>query len=205
METRSCGIRLVHAVVSARPGATHPGSSIVRRLGQQPVWPAAVSHLLQNLHRKGLGNGLQRNLSRLGSTANPGPVALVRYQERTMARAPHGAAAASHQDAHRFVPLPTTWPRHDVGSVCLPRQTNGRRYQDGSTREGMFVGWLNGSMESPMHGGEWPAKRNCRRSRHLFGAIAPACGIAAAGFAGRRHSRGRVAEVSRLPHRGPDR
>ena len=48
----------------------------LRGLGRQPVRPAALPDLLQDLHREGLGHALQRDRRGLGGAAHQGPVAV---------------------------------------------------------------------------------------------------------------------------------
>src|ERR1039457_6133447 len=51
-----------------------------RRLPYQPLWPRALPHLLQELHRKSVGHALPRDLGRVGRPAHQGPLAHHRRQ-----------------------------------------------------------------------------------------------------------------------------
>ena len=92
-------------------------------MGQQPVRPAPVRHLLQDLHREGLGDALRGDLGGLGGAADPGAVPV----DRVETRAPPGkhAGAGDGQDPHRHLPLSAKGTRHDVGE---------RRTEDRSAR-----------------------------------------------------------------------
>ena len=72
--------------------------------GCQPVRRAALPHLLQDLHREGLGHALLGDPRRLGGAAHPGPVA-QRAPSRT--RLPR---RADDPVADRRVPLPALGP-----------------------------------------------------------------------------------------------
>ncbi len=67
------------------------------RLGRQPVRRAPVQHLLQDLHREGVGHELRRDLGRLGRAAHQGP----RSVERHVERAAQLAAALDHVEEGR--------------------------------------------------------------------------------------------------------
>ena len=113
------GIGAVRAVVPAEAGLPHGQPRELPRLGRQPVRRAPVQHLLQDLHREGVGHELRRDLGRLGGAAHQGP----RFVERDVERAAQLAAARrraeegrpADQDADRVVPVSPQGPRHDVG------------------------------------------------------------------------------------------
>ncbi len=102
------------AKAKIRPDAE---SEDLRRLGRQPIWPAAVQHLLQDLHRKSLGHELQRDLRRLGGAAHQGTLAVVSRQERAVAEAQAEGPQPGHQDPDRHLPLSAARSGHDVGAL----------------------------------------------------------------------------------------
>ena len=75
-------IGAVRAVVPAEAGLPHGQARELPRLGGQPVRRAAVQHLLQDLHREGVGHELRRDLGRLGGAAHQGPGLVERHVER---------------------------------------------------------------------------------------------------------------------------
>ena len=55
------------------PAPADPARAELRGLGRQPLRPAPLRDLLQDLHREGLGDAHQRDLRRLGRPADQGP------------------------------------------------------------------------------------------------------------------------------------
>ena len=109
--------------------APFPGgeSAELSGLGDEPIRPPALQHLLQELHRKGLGHELPRDLGRLGGAADQRLVVRQRDQERAPAAAPAARQEQGDQDADQFVPLSAKRPGHDVGSVRGKNAGAGRR------------------------------------------------------------------------------
>ncbi len=70
--------------LSARAAAALRSGRDARRLGREPLWPAAVRDVLQDLHREGLGPALQRHPRRLGGAAHPGSVVQPRRLTRDL-------------------------------------------------------------------------------------------------------------------------
>ena len=92
--------------VGSDPPAEGPDQP--RRLLRRPVRLAAVPHLLQDLHREGVGCPRLRHRSRLGRPAGQGPVAVpggVGGPQTQVAAARPGQVPAGHQP-HRGVQLP---------------------------------------------------------------------------------------------------
>ncbi len=95
------------------------GPDQLRGLARRPLRLAPLPHLLQDLHREGVGRAGQRDARRLGRPADQEPVARQRHHQRAAAQAePEG-----HHLAHRGVPVPQVRARDDVGG--LPRQGRG--------------------------------------------------------------------------------
>src|SRR5262249_10679652 len=87
-----------------------------RRLGLQPVRVPPLSHLFQDLYREGLGNPVQRDLSRLGRSTDQESVPETGSAQRRSRSTP-GHGRHYHHLADRAVPLSPLRPRHDVGTV----------------------------------------------------------------------------------------
>src|SRR5574340_1503594 len=95
-----------------RSPAPDSGSPELRGLGEQPVRPPALLHLLQDLHREGVGDELPGDLGGLGRAADSGAFA----RERPPARAsPPPGGGPGREDPDRVVPLPAARARNDVG------------------------------------------------------------------------------------------
>ena len=58
------------------PAAADPARAELRGLGRQPLRPAPLRDLLQDLHREGLGDAHERDLRRLGRAADQGALSL---------------------------------------------------------------------------------------------------------------------------------
>ena len=185
------------------PRLSCPRPAVVRGLGLEPVRPPAVRHLLQDLHREGVGHELQGDLRRLGGAADQGAVAGKRDLERRHAPAAAEGSVEADQDTHRLVPLSAEGTGHDVGGRRAADGGAGGRDPDGlpSDRARPHVRWLGGSLHR--RGGR--AAEPVRRSCDLLGAAAGAGARPRAG----REPEGAVcrhgAEVSRVPDRGVDR
>src|SRR6266702_7498249 len=90
----------------------------LRGVGQQSIRQTSLQYFLQELHRKSVGNELQRNLGRLGRAAHSRSFARNRDQERALAATfPQRRPNQSYQNLDQFVPVSAQRPRHDVGSV----------------------------------------------------------------------------------------
>src|SRR5205823_8755709 len=111
-------------------------SSKLQRLVQQPIRQTSLQHFLQELHRKSVGDELQRNFGRLGRAAYPRSIAWERDQERALAATffewrPH----QGHQDLDQFFPVSAQRPGDDVGSVRGKSEGNGRQSRNGRESE----------------------------------------------------------------------
>src|SRR5207244_4777674 len=78
------GLCFIVAESAALSSAT---PSKLRGMGQQSIRQTSLQHLLQELHRKSLGDELQGNLRGLGCTTHPWPFSRQRNQERAFAAA----------------------------------------------------------------------------------------------------------------------
>src|SRR5260370_38769050 len=108
----------------------------LRGVGQQTIRQTSLQHFLQELHRKSVGDELQRDLGRLGRAAYSRSIAWERDQERALAptfleRRPH----QSYQDVDQFFPISAQRPGDDVGSVRGKSEGNGRESRNGSEGE----------------------------------------------------------------------
>ena len=113
----ACAASLSYAAGAAAHPITEPAQ--LRGLGPQPVRLAPVQHLLQDLHREGVGHELQGDLRRLGRPAHQGPVAETPILQRAAAEAE--AQAQTGEIVKTLIdslPLPAAGPGHDVGGVA---------------------------------------------------------------------------------------
>ena len=118
----------VRAVLRLGAGPAAEGPDELRGLGRGPLRVAALPHLLQDLHREGVGRAGHRDPGRLGGAAHQEPVAAQGDHQRAPARGePEG-----HHLAHRGVPVPEVRPRDDVGD--LRPEGGGRRAAGSSSR-----------------------------------------------------------------------
>ena len=100
--------RARHAQLSALAALPVHGGAHLRAVGDQPVRPAPVRDLLQDLYREGLGHLVLGAARRVGGPADQGPVAPVGGGQHVR------EAAADDQDPHRGVRLPAAGAGHDV-------------------------------------------------------------------------------------------
>ena len=111
-----CGLSYLWA---QRPAAQGPDQ--LRGLAGGPLRLAPLPHLLQDLHREGVGGPGLRDAGRLGRPAGEEP----RPRQGDHQRAHPQAQPDRDHHPHRGVPLPEVRARDDVGG--LPREGGGRR------------------------------------------------------------------------------
>jgi hypothetical protein len=87
-ESRTSGPNCSATTCSCGPAVPGGKPQVVRRLGERPVRPAVVRHLLQDLCREGVGDELPGDLGRLGRAATQGPLALDGDLERPLPAPP---------------------------------------------------------------------------------------------------------------------
>ncbi len=84
-------------------------------MGPQPVRRAALLHLLQDLHREGVGHGLRRDLRRLGGAAHQGPEPRRRRHRRL--RRSLGLQAARRASGAKTLIESFRYPRRGPGMM----------------------------------------------------------------------------------------
>ncbi len=195
--------------IGARAGELRSRAAVSRRrrthvryLGEQPVRPAPLRDLLQDLYREGLGHAVLGDQRGVGCPANQEPRSDDRDQE-CAARQPRRRRPGGHQ-SHRALSLSASRARHDVGAV--PGHGGGRRRAHPPEYAGRPdpARWRPGARRRRPRPGWRHAARALRRADldHARGRSCPRHGpYAARRGAGRR----REAAAQGLSHRGPDR
>ena len=74
-DARACRIGAMWRFVCQGQGVAEQEPCELRGVGDQPVRQQALLHLLQDLHREGVGHGLHRDLCRLGCATHQGAFA----------------------------------------------------------------------------------------------------------------------------------
>ncbi len=125
---RNLGLWEADPVRLLLPLGPHPpaeGRVQLRELAREALRLAPLPHLLQDLHREGVGRAGLGHAGRLGGPAGQEPRPAQGGHER------HPAQARPDGDHHpdRGVPVPQVRPRHDVGG--LRGQGAGRRGDGG--------------------------------------------------------------------------
>ncbi len=156
------GVDALRLLLHLGPDPPAQGPGELRELAGGPLRLAPLPHLLQDLHREGVGGRGLRDAGRLGGPAHQEPRPAQGGDQRHPAQAqPEG----DHQP-HRGVPVPEVRPRHDVGG--LRREGGGRRgdgpavvaaHQDPRGRRAGAVGHLR----AHARGGPTASKSSCRR------------------------------------------
>ncbi len=172
--------------------------SQLRRLGLQPLRTEALSHLLQDLHREGVGHPVRHHRRSVGRAAHQGPLAQDR-RDRDVAATAGQVERSDDQDADRRIRVSATRSRHDVGGV---------------SRESGGVGRARGSRVARHPPSTFrPSDRRSRRrervrppfgarfARHFHDASSPADSRARPGAAGSGPASRDSAEVSRFSDR----
>ena len=145
------------------PAAQGPGE--LRELAGGPLRLAPLPHLLQDLHRAGVGRRGLRDAGRLGRPAHQEP----RPAQGGRQRHPAQAQPDGDHHPHRGVPVPQVRPRDDVGG--LRGEGGGRRgdgapvvaaHQDQGGRRAGAVGHLRARARPGRRPGP---RRSERRSR----------------------------------------
>src|SRR6266403_828679 len=95
------------------------------------LFKSTLQYILQELHRKSMGDELQGNLRRLGCATDQRPFARQRDQERACSAALQWRPNQGNQDADQFLSLSAQRSRHDVGSVRRKDEGAGRQAGDG--------------------------------------------------------------------------
>ena len=120
---RCCACRATRRRGSARSRTRRSFEDWVR----QPVRPAPLRDLLQDLHREGLGDAAPKELSADWAAQRIKGLDLwVGHPQRPAAEPPAEQEGRGHQDPDRQVPLPAPRPRPDVGERA-PRPGRGAR------------------------------------------------------------------------------
>ena len=112
----------LRALVPVGPDPTAQGPDQLRGLAGRPVRLAPLPHLLQDLHREGLGRAGQRDAGRLGRPAGEEP----RPRQGRAQRPDAQAQPEGHHQPHRGVPVPQVRAGDDVGALPGPGR-EGRR------------------------------------------------------------------------------
>ncbi len=117
-------VEAVRCVLLLRLGPHPPaeGPDQLRGLGRRPLRLAPLPHVLQDLHREGLGRAGRRACRPTGPPSGSRTSSLRKADRQ---RPPAQAQPDGDHLADRGVPVPEVRPRDDVGA--LPRQGRGRR------------------------------------------------------------------------------
>jgi protoporphyrinogen oxidase len=92
-------IDFVRSFLAESASVSDPKPAEFRRMGEQSIRQTAVQHVLQELHRKSLGDELQGNFRRLGSATDQRPFVRQRNQKRAYPAALQRRPEQSHQNA----------------------------------------------------------------------------------------------------------
>ncbi len=193
----------VRAVVPEGPGLSAQKPEELRGLGDEPVRLAALQHLLQDLHREGVGDELQGDLRRLGRPADQGAVAEDRRPQRPL-EAEAEDQGGGDQDADQHLPLPAARPRDALGGVRRQDQGPGGRGPHGPQGGRAALRRAEPAVGGQPHRPRRRLRATDRRARHqLRPDAATGAGPLPAGVRRRAGGR-RQAAVPRLPDGGPD-
>ena len=198
-------IRLCACFLSSKP-RLFPSqcAEVFRGLGDQSVRRAALPHLLQDLHREGVGHELQGDLGRLGGPAHQGPVAEFGHPQRPLSQTPAQGFQEGDQDPDRYLPLSPQRPRHDVGNLRGQGPPAGRRNPHGAGRVRVCLDAGTGRLGGPLSRPAAWIRRRARAARDFLRAHPAAGERAFAGPAGPHEGRRQCPSLPRLPDCGPD-
>jgi hypothetical protein len=182
-------------------GAPAEGPDQLRGLARRPLRLAALPHVLQDLHREGVGRAGQLDARRLGRAAGQEPLARQRHHQRLLPKRNQKDIASLIEEFQ--------YPKYGPGMMWerLPRQGRGRRAAEGAhgdqgrrpssaTPTAGATAVTAGTRTAPT--------TEPRRPRHQLDAdLAPAALAMDPPVPDRGEGRAKRPAVPRLPHRRP--